>query len=50
MFPKPKFHMGYHVTVLDQYSKKMPKRQVSALDRSNEHSMKFWDDTRKFDQ
>ena len=48
MFPQ-KFNMGYHVTMLDKYSKAMPKRQPSALDRSSVTGM-YWDDTRKFNK
>ena len=48
MFPE-KFNMGYHVTMLDKYSKAMPKRQPSALDRSSQTGM-YWDDTRKFNK
>ena len=48
MFPLPKFDLGYHVDVLGHYSKKIPKREISARDRSSVSSMKFWNDTRKF--
>ncbi|MAD47704.1 MAG: hypothetical protein CMH98_22170 [Oceanospirillaceae bacterium] len=48
MFPQ-KFNMGYHVTMLDKYSKKIPKRQPSALDRSSATGM-YWNDTRKFNK
>tara|TARA_B110000495_G_scaffold102937_1_gene88901 strand:+ start:353 stop:586 length:234 start_codon:yes stop_codon:yes gene_type:complete len=48
MFPK-KFDIGFHVTVLDKYSKKMPKRQPTALDRKSTTGM-YWNDTRKFNK
>ena len=48
MFPQ-KFDLGYHVTVLDKYSKKMPKRQPSAIDRASTTGM-YWNDTRKFNK
>jgi hypothetical protein len=49
MIPK-RFDLGYHVTVLGKYSKKMPKREPSALDlRNYQNPMKFWSDTTKFD-
>ena len=48
MIPK-KFDLGYHVTVLGNYSKKIPKRQPSALDRSSMSTVKWMNDTRKFD-
>ena len=48
MRPKP-FDLGYHVTVLGKYSKNIPKREESALDyRKSESSLKFYNDTRKF--
>ncbi len=46
---KPRqFDLGYHVNVLGQYSKKMPKREVSANDRSSQNIIGWYDDTRKF--
>ena len=49
MIPK-QFDLGYHVTVLGKYSKKIPKREPSALDlRNYQSTVKWWDDTRKFD-
>ena len=48
MIPK-KFDLGYHVTVLGKYSKKMPKREPSALDlRTTQSTLKWWDDTTRF--
>ena len=46
MIPKPKFNMHFHVTALNKYSKKIPKREPTALDRKNEHPMQWWNDTR----
>ena len=48
MIPK-KFDLGYHVSMLDKYSKKMPKRQPSAIDRSSATGM-YWNDTRQFNK
>ena len=49
MIPQSKFNLGYHVTMMGKYSKKIPKREISALDvRNYESPMKFWNDTRKF--
>lgn len=48
MIPQ-KFNMGFHVTMLDKYSKAMPKRQPSAIDRSSTTGM-YWNDTRKFNK
>ncbi len=49
MIPK-KFDLGYHVTVLGKYSKKIPKREPSALDlRHSQSTVKWMNDTRKFD-
>ena len=48
MIPK-QFDLGYHVTVLGKYSKKIPKRAPSALDRSSQSTVKFMNDTRQFD-
>ena len=47
MIPK-KFDLGYHVTVLGKYSKKIPKREPSAIDRSS-FSNGYYNDTRQFD-
>ena len=41
--------LGYHVTVLGKYSKKMPKRQPTALDRSSFSTVGWMNDTRQFD-
>ena len=49
LIPK-KFDLGYHVTVLGKYSKKIPKREPSALDlRHSQSTVKWMKDTRKFD-
>ena len=48
MFPTPKYNLGYHVDVLGKYSKKMPKREISALDRRSTSTVKWWDDTRQY--
>ena len=49
LIPK-KFDLGYHVNVLGKYSKKIPKREVSALDfRKSQSTVKWMNDTRKFD-
>ncbi len=49
MIPKA-FDLGYHVTVLGKYSKKIPKREPSALDRRQSQStVKWMNDTRNFD-
>ena len=48
MIPK-QFDLGYHVTVLGKYSKKIPKREPSALDRSSQSTVKWMNDTRQFD-
>lgn len=49
MIPK-QFDLGYHVTVLGKYSKKIPKREPSALDNRVSFSTVGWmNDTRKFD-
>ena len=47
MFPVPKYNLAYHVDVLGKYSKKLPKREVTALDRKSRSGM-HWNDTRKF--
>ena len=49
MFPPTKFNLGYHVDVLGKYSKKIPKREISALDRKSTSTVKWWDDTRQYD-
>ena len=49
MIPK-QFDLGYHVTVLGKYSKKIPKRESSALDNRVSFSTVGWmNDTRQFD-
>jgi hypothetical protein len=49
LIPKA-FDLGYHVTVLGKYSKKIPKREPSALDlRQSQSTVKWMNDTRKFD-
>ena len=48
MFPQ-KFKMGYHVTLLGKYSKKIPKRQPSALDHGSKTGM-YWNNTIKFNK
>lgn len=49
LIPKA-FDLGYHVTVLGKYSKRMPKREPSALDRRHSVStVKWMNDTRQFD-
>ena len=48
MIPQSKFDLGYHVTVLGKYSKKIPKREVSALDRRSTSTLKWYNDTTKF--
>ena len=46
MIPKPKFDMHFHVTALNKYSKKIPKRAPTVLDRSSQSDMQWWGDTR----
>ena len=47
--PMPKkFDLGYHVTILGKYSKNIPKRLPSALDHTVENSLKWWNDTTKY--
>jgi len=46
MIPKPKFDMHFHVTALNKYSKKIPKREPSAIDRSSRSALQWWGDTR----
>ena len=46
MIPKPKFDMHFHVTALNKYSKKIPKREPSVIDRSSRSALQWWDDTR----
>ena len=49
MIPQSKFDLGYHVTVLGKYSKKIPKREISALDqRRSTSTLKWYNDTTKF--
>ena len=48
LIPKPKFDMSYHVTVLGKYSKNIPKRVPSAIDRSSVSPLKWYNDTRQF--
>mgnify|MGYP001159626503 CR=1 FL=1 len=48
MIPK-QFDLGYHVTVLGKYSKKIPKREPSVVDRSSFSTVGWMNDTRKFD-
>jgi len=48
MFPQ-KFDMGFHVTMLGKYSKKMPKRHPTALDHSSQTGM-YWNNTTKFNK
>ena len=43
-----KFNLGYHVTVLGKYSKKIPNRVPSALDRSSFSTVQWMNDTTKF--
>jgi hypothetical protein len=50
IFPEPKFDLGYHVDVLGHYSKKIPKREISAHDRKSVSSMPFWNDTRQYNK
>ena len=46
--PKPNV-FSYHVNVLGKYSKKIPKREESALDnRKSRSTVKWWDNTVKF--
>ena len=47
MIPKPKFDMHFHVTALNKYSKKIPKREPTALDHSSVSDLQWWDDTRR---
>jgi hypothetical protein len=49
MIPKPAFDMSYHVTVLGKYSKGLPKRVPSAIDRSSVSTLKWANDTRQYD-
>ena len=49
MTPPKTFDMNFHVTVLGKYSKKIPKREESALDyRKSQSTLKWWNDTTKF--
>ena len=47
LFPVPKYNFAYHVDVLGKYSKKRPKREISALDRKNASGV-HWNDTTKY--
>jgi len=49
MIPK-QYDLGYHVTVLGTYSKKIPKREQSALDLRNSQTGMYWNNTTKFNQ
>ena len=49
MIPK-QYDLGYHVTVLGNYSKKIPKREQSALDLRNSQTGMYWNNTTKFNQ
>ena len=43
------FNMAYHVNILMKYSKKIPPREVSALDmRNSESDLKFYNNTTRF--
>ena len=44
---KPKFDMGYHVTVLGKYSKRIPKREISAIDRKSTSDLQWFNNTTK---
>ena len=50
MFPQTKFNLGYHVDILGKYSKKMPKREKSALDLRHTQSGMYWNNTTKYNQ
>ena len=47
MLVKPKFDMGYHVNVLGQYSKRIPKREISAIDRKSTSDLQWFNNTTK---
>ena len=49
MHPQKSFDMSYHVNVLGKYSRGIPKREKSAIDRSSVSTLQWWDDTRQFD-
>ena len=47
MLIKPKFDLGYHVTALGKYSKRIPKREISALDRKSTSDLQWFNNTTK---
>ena len=47
MIPK-QYDLGYHVTVLGEYSKKIPKREKSALDLRTSQTGMYWNNTKKY--
>ena len=47
MIPQ-QYDLGYHVDVLGNYSKKIPKREKSALDLRKTQTGMFWDNTTKY--
>ena len=47
MIPK-EYDLGYHVNVLGNYSKKIPKREKSALDHRNTQTGMYWNNTTKY--
>ena len=49
MFPK-QYDLGYHVTVLGKYSKKIPKREQSALDLRHTQTGMYWNNTAKYNR
>jgi len=46
--PKSKYDFSYHVDILGKYSKRLPKREESALDLRHTQSGMHWNDTTKF--
>ena len=49
MIPK-QYDLGYHVNVLGNYSKKIPKREQSALDLRHTQTGMYWNNTTKYNQ
>ena len=49
MIPQ-QYNLGYHVNVLGKYSKKMPKREKSALDLRSYQTGMYWNNTTKYSQ
>ena len=49
MIPQ-QYNLGYHVDILGKYSKKIPKREKSALDLRSTQTGTYWNNTTKYNQ